>query len=305
MPATMKFPHATHRVVGATLLALAIAILAPTATLAEEKKGATASTAVAMLPAAPSDFTVLSADKKSSFSLKDAKGKYVAIHFLLETECPYCMKHTRDTVLKSPQMPDVVNIFLKPDSEKAILKWESKLGPIGESAMGAAADGMKEKAAGMMDKAGGAKAAAEKMAAQVKLYRDPDAKLAEQFGIPGGYKFHGKTVHYPALVLLDPNGKEVFRYVGKDNSDRYSADKLAKKVADLKGGAAEKASEMKDGAGKMGDEMKAKGEAMKKDAKQLSDDAKSDAKKTKEDAKNRMKAMKDAWNNPASPTPAK
>jgi len=40
-------------------------------------------------------------------------------------------------------------------------------------------------------------------------------------------------VHYPATVLLGPDGKEVFRYVGKNNSDRLSFEKLAEKVAEL------------------------------------------------------------------------
>ena len=51
---------------------------------------------------------------------------------------------------------------------------------------------------------------------------------------PGGYRFNGQTVHYPALVLLDPAGKEVFRYVGKSNADRFSYDQFAAKLTELK-----------------------------------------------------------------------
>lgn len=41
-------------------------------------------------------------------------------------------------------------------------------------------------------------------------------------------------MHYPALVLLDPAGKEVFRYVGKSNADRFSYEQFAEKLAELK-----------------------------------------------------------------------
>jgi len=80
----------------------------------------------------------------------------------------------------------------------------------------------------------------EKASAPI-IYRDPDAKLADEFGIPNGYAFHGETVHYPALVLIGPDGKEVFRYVGKSNSDRFSFDKLVTKLSEFKHQAATKA----------------------------------------------------------------
>jgi peroxiredoxin Q/BCP len=65
------------------------------------------------------------------------------------------------------------------------------------------------------------------------IYRDPDATLAKAYNIPDGYKFHGQTVHYPALVLLDGSGKEVFRYVGKSNADRLSYEKISAKLKEL------------------------------------------------------------------------
>ncbi len=62
---------------------------------------------------------------------------------------------------------------------------------------------------------------------------DPDAGVAKAFDLPGGYKFHGQTVHFPGLVLLDMEGKEVFRYVGKNNSDRLPYEKFSEKVKEL------------------------------------------------------------------------
>lgn len=151
--------------------------------------------------AAPADFTVKSATGTGSFSLIEAKGKFVAIHFLLKTECPVCLRHTRDHMTKAATLPNVVQIFLKPDTDKEIEAWAGKLD----------------------------KEALEKN----PIYRDPNAKLAKAFDIPDGYAFHGQVVHYPATILIGPDGKEVFRYVGTSNSDRLSFEKLAEKVTEL------------------------------------------------------------------------
>ncbi|MFZ5828847.1 MAG: peroxiredoxin family protein, partial [Planctomycetota bacterium] len=137
----------------------------------------------------------------STFSLKDAKGKFVAIHFLLKTECPLCLKHTRNYIAKASTLPNVVQVFLKPDTDEEIKAWAAKI-PADELA-------------------------------KYPIYRDPDAKLAEEFGIPDGYEFHGQVVHYPATVVIGPDGKEVFRYVGKSNRDRLAFEKLAEKVGEL------------------------------------------------------------------------
>ena len=151
----------------------------------------------------PADFVVESPADGKVFKLSEARGKYVAMHFLLRTECPFCLKHTRDYARKSGSMPDVVHVFLKPDSPDEIKAWASKTNRSDDSS-------------------------------DVSIYRDADAKLAEAFGIPDGYRFHGQNVHYPALVLLDPSGREVFRYVGRSNADRFSYEQLAAKLAELK-----------------------------------------------------------------------
>ena len=149
----------------------------------------------------PTNFTVQAITQKKKFQLTDAKGSYVTLHFLLKTECPFCIRHTQEYLQKAASVPGVVHIFLKPDSEDEIKAWAGKL-------------------------------PAEELT-KFPIYRDPDAKLAEAYGIPGGYRFHGQDVHYPALVLLDPKGKEVFRYVGKSNADRYSFAKFNAKLAEL------------------------------------------------------------------------
>lgn len=160
--------------------------------------------ALAAAAAPPADFTVTAPAGGKVFRLSDARGNYVALHFLLKTECPVCLRHTGEYGKPAATPADVVQVFLKPDSAEEIKAWSAKLAP----------------------------------GAAPVIYRDPDAELAKAFAIPDGYAFHGETVHYPALVLLDPAGKEVFRYVGRNNADRYGAEKLTAKIAELKQAAA-------------------------------------------------------------------
>lgn len=148
------------------------------------------------------DFTLKSVTDKSSFSLSKSKGKFVALHFLLKTECPYCIRHTSEYFEKATSLSNVVQVFIKPDNEQEIKEWAKKL--------------------------------TSKNTAALPIYQDLDAKLADQFNIPNGYAFHGQVVHYPALILLNENGEEVFRYVGKNNSDRFSFEKLKMKIEELK-----------------------------------------------------------------------
>lgn len=163
--------------------------------------------AVIILPVAsakaenPTEFTVPAATGSGSFTLSDAKGKYVALHFLLKTECPVCLRHTNDYLNKADTLPNVVQVFLKPDTDDEIKEWAEKL--------------------------------SGDLVKTIPIYRDRDAKLAAQYAVPDGYAFHVQTVHYPALILLDPAGQEVFRYVGKSNADRYAFEDLAAKIAEL------------------------------------------------------------------------
>ncbi len=149
----------------------------------------------------PDDFTLQSATTDTTFKLSEAKGKFVALHFLLKTECPFCLRHTHDYFTKADKLPNVVQVFLKPDSVDEIKAWANKQTP--------------------------------EDVAKNPIYRDADAQLAKDFEIPNGYKFHGQTVHYPALVLLNPEGKEVFRYIGKNNTDRFSFEKLQAKIEEI------------------------------------------------------------------------
>ncbi|MEK7780687.1 MAG: redoxin family protein [Verrucomicrobiota bacterium] len=148
----------------------------------------------------PDDFTVTAATGTNVFQLSEAKGKFAALHFLLKTECPLCLRYTRDYMKQAAGDARVVHVFLKPDTDAEIKAWAAKLGDD---------------------------------AAKLTIYRDPEAALAKSFNIPDGYKFHGQVVHFPALILLGQDGKEIFRYIGKSNADRYSAAKFAEKLGEL------------------------------------------------------------------------
>lgn len=131
------------------------------------------------------DFTLPAVGDQKPFVLSEAKGKYVALHFLLKTECPYCIRHTNDYVEETTGLKDVLQVFIKPDTEEEIKEWAENLD--GDS---------------------------------FTIYRDVDAQLADELGIPDGYSFLNQLVHFPAMILIGPDGKEVYRYIGKKNSDR-------------------------------------------------------------------------------------
>lgn len=170
----------------------------PSLSVALALLGAPAST-----PAAPvADFTLPAADGGKPFVLTEHRGHYVALHFLLKTECPFCLGHVQEYGRKAALLPDVVQVFIKPDDETALKDWAAKLPP--------------------------------NLKGKIALHRDPEAALAKKLGIPDGYAFHGESVHYPALVLIDPQGSEVFRYVGKSNADRFKFDQLATKLDELR-----------------------------------------------------------------------
>ncbi|NBT15833.1 MAG: hypothetical protein EBS95_05705 [Chitinophagia bacterium] len=149
------------------------------------------------------DFTLQSVTNKSTFSLSKAKGNYVVLHFLLKTECPYCIRHTNEYFEKANSLKNVIQVFIKPDTEQEIKEWANKL--------------------------------TSNSADSYPIYQDVNAKLADQFKVPFGYQFHGQIVHYPALIILNKRGEEVFRYVGKNNSDRFSFDQLKLKIEELNG----------------------------------------------------------------------
>lgn len=143
----------------------------------------------------PKDFELPCVTDGSTFRLSEHQGKLVVLHFLLKTECPYCLKHTRDYVAESQKDDTVVHLFIKPDSEAELKAWVDHL-------------------------------RLEEQTTSPRILRDANAELATKYRIPDGYKFHGQTVHFPAMIVLDHKGQEQFRYVGKSNADRFPLKKF-------------------------------------------------------------------------------
>ena len=73
------------------------------------------------------NFTLKSVTDNSTFSLKKAKGDFVVLHFLLKTECPYCIRHTSEYFEKSTTLSNVTQVFIKPDNEEEIKEWAKKI----------------------------------------------------------------------------------------------------------------------------------------------------------------------------------
>ena len=55
---------------------------------------------------APKDFTLEAV--APPFKLSHAKGNFVALHFLLKTECPYCLKHVHTYAMRARELADVM-----------------------------------------------------------------------------------------------------------------------------------------------------------------------------------------------------
>ena len=157
------------------------------------------SAASAVAPREIKDFTLPHVRGGKAFELGKARGRWVVLHFLLRTECPICLRHTRTYLQRAKELKDVEQVFIKPDSPEEIERW------------------------------------ARDMPKDAPIYRDADAALATRLGVPDGYAFHGLTVHYPAPILIDPDGREVFRHVGRNNGDRFGFDELARKVRVVSG----------------------------------------------------------------------
>lgn len=149
----------------------------------------------------PENFELKSATNNNKFILNEHKGKYVVLHFLLKTECPFCLRYTNEYFKNIDSLKNVVHVFIKPDEAYEIKSW---------------AEGLPKD---ILNK--------------VPIYRDLNAQLAKKFNVKFGYHFHEQIIHYPTLIIINPNGIEVFRYTGKNNSDRYSFSKLANKIQEL------------------------------------------------------------------------
>lgn len=193
-------------------LTLSMGLSASVMAQSEGKGAARPADAAGMAPmAAESGFTV--GDEGHRFDSTQAKGSLIAVHFLLGDECPFCMKLLNEYTASAASVAGVRHVFVQNISKEA---FEKKLATLPEDQ-------------------------------KASLFRDVDGALSKRFNVKGGYQFHGMVMNYPALVLVNDSGKELYRYTGTSNADRLKFTDFSKKVAELTRDDSAKEANLEDG----------------------------------------------------------
>ena len=75
----------------------------------------------------------MSATDGHVFAVKDARGRYVAIHFLGKIGTPECAAFVREYLAKAPTVAGVVHIFAAGEDAGAVKKWAAQFKQDGAS----------------------------------------------------------------------------------------------------------------------------------------------------------------------------
>lgn len=164
----------------------------------------------AAAPAAAPKLEIAVGDPGKRFALSEARGRFVALHFLLLTECPVCVRTAQDYIVRADEVAGVTHVFIKPDDVASVDRFRAMVGAKLEGV-----GGDPERLAGL------------------PIYRDADAALARQLGVKDGYAFHNATMHFPATIIFDREGREAFRFTGNDNTQRLTFDAFRQKIKEL------------------------------------------------------------------------
>ncbi len=132
----------------------------------------------------------------TEFHIGDAAGHYLALHFLTRTDTPEAVAFVTDYVRQGPTVAGVMHIFVKADDAATAKAWAAQFGP----------------------EAG-------------RIYIDKDGALAKDFKVPDGLLIHGIQSNEPATIVLGPDGKELFRHVGKSQDDYLAFPAFAAQLA--------------------------------------------------------------------------
>lgn len=122
------------------------------------------------------------------FQLSAHKGSWVLLDFLLPVEDATEAAHYAAIESEASRLlyeHGILPVFFKPNDSEATAKWWNSLA-----------------------------------SHSVPIFRDPDGKLASALGIPKGVFLMEGPAHYPAVILVDPDGNEVWRATGKNAGDR-------------------------------------------------------------------------------------
>lgn len=143
--------------------------------------------------------TLLAVADHHTFALADAKGKYLALHFLTKSDTAAdtaeCAKFVQDVLRSAPTVAGVMHVFIKPGSEGEVKAWAAQFN---------------EDAA--------------------RVFLDPDGALAKDLKVPDGLSINGTTSTYPTTIVFDTSGKELFRHEGRSAHDHIAFDALKRQL---------------------------------------------------------------------------
>jgi YHS domain-containing protein len=156
-----------------------------------------ASTAKEIQPADHAvDFTV--GDSAQRFRSRDALGRYLAIHWLPPGACESCARRVGEFAKSIPTLAGVRHVFVR---SMGSAEFDAFLGEIPD-------------------------------AAALQIHRD-DGTLASLLKLGSAAESGSREASSPALVLLDPQGREVHRWIGRSVEEGPSFASLAAKLGQL------------------------------------------------------------------------
>jgi peptidylprolyl isomerase len=149
------------------------------------------------------------------FQLSDHKGSWVLLDFLLAEPNPADAEHYRVLSASAEQLAAsrevVIALFSAAPRERTVGWWSERENP------------------------------------NLPIYQDPEAKLSQALKIPAGLELaEGKTGHYPATMLVGPDGLVYWTRIAKDAQDRASLEEILAVLADAQAQYEEKEKRMED-----------------------------------------------------------
>ncbi|MCA9450342.1 MAG: redoxin domain-containing protein, partial [Candidatus Omnitrophica bacterium] len=128
------------------------------------------------------------------FKLTDHRGSWVVLNFLLPGDNPTGRDLYSDYEQRLDELiygHNIKPVFFKPGEKSEIANWWESLD-----------------------------------SNRIPVLQDPNGKLSRALKIPYGLKSGDQITLYPTTLLLDPEGNEVFRKVGKSIEERIGVEEL-------------------------------------------------------------------------------
>jgi len=136
------------------------------------------------------------------FKLTDHRGSWILVDFLLPGDREADRNHYAEIEKNIDRLvygANLKTIFFKPDSESETAEWWAAL-----------------------------------PSNRIPVLLDPSGKLSRALKVPYGLKLDDQITLYPTAILLDPEGNEVWRKVGKTPEDRPGVDEILRELETAK-----------------------------------------------------------------------